>query len=159
VSRNQLIEELRSSDLLAECTHCYKEFKLSDAILFDGRGPFPEIAEERRKELIDALNERMEELKKRKVSADTGAEKKAIEVGFGKIIEKIIPAHKDFKRTLADCRPLFEPIDMIVFNGASKMDISSVTFLEIKTGNARLNEHEKMVRDAIDEKKVRCRVV
>jgi len=157
-SQNKLISELTSSNLYAECTHCGEEFKLSDAILFDGLGAFPKIAAEKREALFTELKKRIDELKKRKISV-IGAEKKAIEVGIGKIIEKIIPAYKEFKIPLSDCRPLFEPIDLIVFNGMTKMNIDSVTFLEIKTGSSRLSQHEKMVRDAIDGKKLLCKVV
>jgi len=155
---NELISQLRSSKLYAECTHCGEEFKLSDAILFDGSGVFPEIAEKKRQELLEEFTQRSDELKKRKISADVGAEKKAIEVGIGKIIEKIIPAYKEFKIPLHDCRPLFEPVDLIVFNGMSKLNVNSLTFLEIKTGMSRLAKHERMIRDAIDDKKVSYKV-
>ena len=153
-----LIKDLKSSGLYAECT-CGKEFKLSDAILFDGLGPFPDIAEIKRGELQDELTRRMDELKKRKLYVDTGAEKKAIEVGFGKIIEKIVPAHRNFKMPPCDCRPLFEPIDLIVFNGMAEMNIDSVTFLEVKTGNSRLSDRERMIRDAVDDKRVSYKVI
>jgi predicted Holliday junction resolvase-like endonuclease len=153
MSYDEFIAKLQSSNLYAEC-RCGEEFKLSDAILFDGRGIFPQVAESKRNELIEELRERTDDLKKRKISADVGAEKKAIEVGIGKIIEKIVPAYKEFKMPLCDCRPLFEPIDFIVFNGMSEMNVQSLTFLEIKTGNSKLAKHERMVRDAIDDKKI-----
>jgi predicted Holliday junction resolvase-like endonuclease len=154
MSQSDIISQLKSSNLYAECTHCGEEFKLTDAVLFDGHGVFPEIAKEKRKELLEELKQRTELLKKQKISADVGAEKRAIEVGIGKIIEKVIPAYKKFKIPLSDCRPLFEPIDFIVFNGLSEMKIDSVTFLEIKTGNSKLAKHEKMICKAIDEKKL-----
>jgi predicted Holliday junction resolvase-like endonuclease len=152
--RDELISRLQSSNLYAECTHCGEEFRLSDAILFDGLRKFPEAAEKKQEELLEALAQRSDVLKKRKISAGPGAEKKAIEVGIGKIIEKIIPAYKEFKIPLSDCRPLFEPIDLIVFNGMSKMNVGSLTFLEIKTGMSRLGKHERMVREAIEKRKV-----
>jgi len=159
MSQNKLINELKSSNLYAECTHCGEEFKLSDATLFDGRGAFPEIAENKRKEMLSELEKRIDGLKKRKIYADVGAEKKAIEVGIGKIIEKIIPAYKEFKIPLSDCRPLFEPVDLIVFNGMTKMNIDSITFLEIKTGESRLSSHERMIRNAITDKKLFYKVI
>jgi predicted Holliday junction resolvase-like endonuclease len=36
----------------------------------------------------------------------------------------------------------------------SEMNVQSVTFLEVKTGNSKLAPHERMVRDAIDDKKI-----
>lgn len=121
--------------------------------MFDGRGQFPDIAQKKREQMLLELNERMEKLKKRKISVE-GAEKKAIEVNIGKIIEKVVPAYKDFRMPLNDCRALFEPIDLIVFNGASKSMVDYITFLEIKTGEARLNQHQKAIKHAIDDKKV-----
>jgi len=153
LNQNKLITQLRSSNLYAECP-CGEEFRLSKALLFDGLTEFPDIAEIRRKEMLLELNQRLEELKRRKISAGVGAEKKAIEVGIGKIVEKIIPAYKKFGIPINDCRPLFEPIDFLVFNGLGKNNVNSLTFLEIKTGNAKLNTHERMIRDAVDDKKV-----
>jgi len=148
-----VIGQLQKSDLYAECP-CGREFKLSAAILFDGTGKFPEAAEEIKLDWIDSLNLRLEELKKRKISADKGAEKKAIEVGVGKCLEKIMPACKGFCTPLSDCRPLFEPIDMIVFNGLTSGKINSLTFMEIKTGASRLNKHQRLIRDAIADRDV-----
>ena len=87
----QLIKNLKTSKLIAQCPMCMDDFKLSDALLFDGMGKFPSAAEEKKLLLVQELNERKKDLKKRKISADIGSEKKAIEVGFGKIIEKFIP--------------------------------------------------------------------
>ena len=103
------------------------------------------------------LNDRLEQLKKRKISADVGAEKKAIEVGVGKCLEKIMPACKGFCTPLADCRPLFEPIDMILFNGLTAGKVESITFMEIKTGASRLNTHQRRIRDAIADQEVSFR--
>lgn len=154
----ELIKNLKSSKLYAECT-CGEEFKLSDAVLFDGLSSFPDVAETKRKEFLDELSKRMDELKKRKLYVDVGAEKKTIEVGFGKIIEKIVPAHKAFNIARCDCRPLFEPIDFIVFNGMSEMNINSVTFLEVKTGNSKLSSNERKIRDAVDDKRVEYKAI
>jgi predicted Holliday junction resolvase-like endonuclease len=154
MSLGTIIKELKTLNLYAECTHCGEEFELSKATLFDGRGTFPASALKKRDELLGDLKTRLEELRKRKISAQVGAEKKAMEVGIGKILEKIIPAYRDFKVPISDCRPLFEPIDLLVFNGMSKSKVDSVTFMEIKTGKAQLAKHERMVRDAIKDKKV-----
>jgi predicted Holliday junction resolvase-like endonuclease len=155
----QLIKNLKSSSLIAECTLCGEEFKLSDALLFDGMGKFPKPAEEKRLLLLHELEEREEELKKRKVSADVMAEKKAIEVGFGKIIEKFIPAYKDLKLQFCECRPLYEPLDLIVFRGLLKKEVDLITFLEIKSGESRLNNHQRMIKKAVLDGKVDLEVL
>jgi predicted Holliday junction resolvase-like endonuclease len=155
----KLIHDLKASRLYAECSECEEEFPLSRAVLFDGLGDFPGPAELRRKEMLQELQSRIDELRKRKVSAGPGAEKKAIETGIGKIIEKVIPAYQSFGLTISDCRPLFEPIDMIVFNGLTTAKPESITFMEIKTGQSRLTQPQRLVREAVLGGNVDFRVV
>jgi len=159
MSNEDFIASLKKSGLIAECPKCHNEFKLNDGFLFDGLGQFPSEAQQIRERLQGELDERAVELGKRTIRADVGAERQAIATGLGKILEKVIPAHKDFKVTLGDCRPLFEPIDLIAFNGLSTGSIDSVTFYEIKTGKARLNAHEKMVKEAVEDGRVEYKVM
>jgi len=161
-----MIKQLRESNLFAGCPNCGGEFPLSKADLFDGTKKFPESAELIKNELLlglkekqSELSQRLKDLEKRKISAHTGSEKKAIEVGLGKIMEKVLPYYKDFTIPLADCRFLAEPIDVIIFEGASKQKIKKISFLEIKTGDAKLNPHQKMVKKAIENKNVRSEMI
>ena len=75
-------------------------------------------------------------------------------VNIGKNLEKILPTLKDFTWELSDCRFIGDPLDMITFNGLSSNKIDSISFIEVKSGAARLNSHQKMIRDAINDKKV-----
>lgn len=160
MDNNQLIKELKSvPDLLGTCPHCMGSFLISEATLFDSIcKKFPSEAKKICKEYNDTLKLKSEELKKRKLSVK-GAEQKAIEIGIGKIVEKIIPAYKEFPFILCDCRSLFEPIDTIVFNGLTKFNVNHITFLEIKSGESKLNTHQRRVRDAVNEKKVDFEVI
>ena len=99
------------------------------------------------------------DLVERQKKAKTQSEKAAISVGIGKIVEKILPTHKNFAFQAADCRFLGEPIDMIVFDSISENSIKHITFLDVKTGDARLNTHQKLVRDAINDGNVQWRMV
>lgn len=99
--------------------------------------------------MLEELKERTSDLLERQKRATTKSEKTAVAVGIGKIIEKILPAHKNFKLIPSDCRFLAEPIDMIVFDGVSNQKIKNITFMDVKTGNASLNTHQKQIRDAI----------
>jgi predicted Holliday junction resolvase-like endonuclease len=155
----QLIKSLSQSGLVAECPLCSEEFALSDALLFDGMKKFPQTAEEIRKQLLSDLAERNKELVRRKLSAGKDAEKKAIEVGFGKIIEKFIPAYENLKLEFHECRPLYDPIDLIVFNGLLKSSVDFITFLEVKSGNSRLNTHQKMIKEAVNDGEVNLKVL
>jgi predicted Holliday junction resolvase-like endonuclease len=153
------LNSLKTSELIAQCPKCDKEFKLCDSLLLDGTKKFPDEAEEIRLKLIQELAERQKELEKRKISADVTAEKRAVDVGFGKIIEKFIPAYKDLQLQFAECRPLFDPIDILVFNGLLNRKVDHITFLEIKSGDSNLNKHQRMIRDAILENKVDMRIL
>ena len=155
----KFIKNLQTSKLYAGCPHCGDEFSLNDAILFDGTKKFPESAEITRLEWENELQERISKLKVRKNRAITGSEKTTVAVGIGKIIEKILPAHKNFNMVSSDCRFLAEPIDMIVFRGACQQKINHITFMDIKTGNARLNQHQKMVCQAINDHDVKWKVL
>ncbi len=155
----QLIKSMKTSLLIAQCPKCDEEFKLSDSLLFDGMKRFPDAAEQIRMQLTQGLEKKKKELEKRKISVDVTAEKKAIEVGFGKMIEKFLPAYKDLELQFAECRPLYDPIDVLVFNGLLNRKVDSITFLEIKSGNSKLNNHQKMIRDAILDKKADVRVL
>ncbi|MCW4017766.1 MAG: hypothetical protein NWF00_03680 [Candidatus Bathyarchaeota archaeon] len=153
------LKSLKTSKLVAQCPKCDKEFGLSDSILFDGTKSFPEEAMAVRLRLMHELAERAEDLKKRRISADVTSEKKAVEVGFGKIIERFIPAYNDLNLQFAECRPLFDPIDIIVFNGLLNRNVEHITFLEVKSGKSDLNKHQRLIRDAIAENKVDVRVL
>ena len=128
-------------------------------MLFDGTNNFPKEAIFAKLKLMRELAERAKDLEKRKLSADVMSEKKAIEIGFGKIIERFIPAYKDLDLQFAECRPLFDPIDIIVFNGLLNREVDHITFLEIKSGNSDLNKHQRLIRDAIADNKVDVRVL
>ena len=156
---NSFLSNLKVSELIAQCPKCDEEFKLCDSLLFDGTEQFPDGAERKRLQLIQELNQRRRELEKRKISADVTAEKRAIDVGFGKIIERFIPAYKDLKLQFAECRPLFDPIDILVFNGLLSRKVNHITFLEIKSGDSDLNKHQRMIRDAVLENRVDMRII
>ena len=150
----RLIRSLQSDELIAGCPECENEFSLSDALLFDGTVEFPELAETRRREYETELKQRRAELRKQKIHVDEESERRTIATRIGQMIEHIVPAFEAFKFRPADCRALFDPIDLMVFNGLSKAKVISISFLEVKTGQSRLNKHQRMIRDAVHGKEV-----
>lgn len=156
---SSFISILQKSKLSTKCPFCYNEFLLSNSLLFDGTKKFPSNAEVTRNEWEEDLHQRILDLKLRIERATKGSEKTTIAVGIGKIIEKILPAHKNFDMISADCRFLAEPIDMIVFNGLSENKINHITFMDIKTGKAHLNEHQKQIRDAVKDNDVKWKLL
>ena len=159
MDRSKLIRDLKTAKtLLAECPLCRDRFPLSDATLFDGLGSMPPDVKPLCDVKLEELKERFDKLKAKMTRATEGAEKKAIEVGIGKVVEKIVPNWKAFSFEPPDCRPLFEPIDYIVFDGMTKrQEVESIVFMDIKTGKSRLSKNEKLIREAVESGRVRYR--
>lgn len=151
----EIIQLLKESDIYAEHSACGCEFKISDALLFDGTKPFPFKAIEVQKNLEKGLKDRQEELKKGMKRATIGAQATSKSVNAGKLLEKVFPTMKDFKWELSDCRFLGEPIDIVIFNGLTEGKVDSINFLEVKSGKAVLNKHQKNVREAIENNKIK----
>jgi predicted Holliday junction resolvase-like endonuclease len=149
----QLIAELKNSQLYAECT-CGEEFKLSDAILFDGSKAFPEEAVTIQEAMKTELQEREDELKQRIKNATKKAQVTTKAVNIGKNLEKILPTMEDFKWVVPDSRFLGDPIDLITFNGLSQNKVDSISFIEVKSGNAKTSKRQKSIGDAIEDNKV-----
>ncbi len=116
-----------------------------------GGGDFSTKDEIKKQELLKELKDRTDALLKKQKSATTKSEKMTVAIGIGKIVEKILPAHKNFDLVPADCRFLAEPIDMIVFDGVSQNKVDKIAFMGVKTGSSTLNKHQKQICDAIKE--------
>ena len=150
---DHLIKSLKTSGLYAECP-CGAEFKLSDAVLFDGTKPFPHEALVIQNELNAVLQTRDQDLILKIKRATEIAEKTTKAVNIGKNLERALPTIKDFKWVVPDSKFLGDPIDLVVFNGLSNGKVNSLSFVEVKSGKARLNNRQKSIRDAIEDHKV-----
>jgi predicted Holliday junction resolvase-like endonuclease len=149
----EIIQKIKEANLYAECPYG-EEFNLSKAILFDGTKPFPKEVLEIQAKLKGQLVEKEDELKKRikLVTEKAAITTKAVNVG--KNLEKVLPTMKDFKWELPDSRFLGDPIDLITFNGLSAGNVNSISFIEVKSGNARLNDRQKSIKTAIERHKL-----
>ncbi len=159
INKASIIEQLLHSDLYAHCPNCECEFKLSSATIFDGLNAFPDTADSKRKQWLDDLKIRAQELKERKISVGERSEKMTIATGVGQIIEKILPAYREFNQPIADCRALFDPVDLIIFKGCCNAKVDGITFMDIKTGGAKLKPHQRLIKDAVENKNVCFEVV
>jgi predicted Holliday junction resolvase-like endonuclease len=159
MDNNQLIKELQSIQELYGICRCGGSFKISDAFLFDGLSKkFPDIAQKICKQYQTELQQRIDDLKNKKISVES-AEKKAISVGLGKTVEDALPAYEKFPFNICDCRGLFEPIDAIVFNGLTQGNVDHLTFFDIKYGASKLKSHQIRIRNAVREKCVEYNVI
>jgi len=157
LSTQQIIDRLKKSDLYAECP-CGAEHKLSDLLLFDGTKPFPPEVQDVQEQYEEELRKRNVKLEKNKKLTTEKATITTRSVNIGKNLEKILPIMEDFKWQLPDCRFLGDPIDLLTFNGLSVNNIDSISFIEVKSGNARLNKNQKLVKEAVEDNRVKYRV-
>jgi len=75
--------------------------------------------------------------------------KKSREVLGGQFSEQLAPFLPDFPFSPTEARFMGKPIDFIIFKGMDEKDIQEVVFVEVKSGKARVNAHERKLRDAI----------
>ena len=53
-----------------------------------------------------------------------------------------------------DARPVFDPIDFVIFDGYYQGAVTDIVFVEFKTSESRLNSVQGSIRDAIGKKRV-----
>ncbi|MBM3714106.1 MAG: hypothetical protein FJW56_11860 [Actinobacteria bacterium] len=150
----EIIKTLEDSGFYAECPCCDKPIKLKDAGLFY-LDDFTKEATALYEEYLNALKERRDELKNKKIKMSQKSEiiSKSVNIGF--ILERLAPSLKAFKFHKNDCRSLFDPIDYVIFEGLQeKGKVSKIIFTDIKTGNARLNSHQKQIKNLVNKKKL-----
>ena len=76
------------------------------------------------------------------------SQKKSSEITTGQIAEKLVPFLDYFNYNPRDALFCGNPIDYIIF-GEDK-----ITFLEVKTGNARLTKKQKRIKSIVQNKNV-----
>ena len=60
----------------------------------------------------------------------------------------------EFKYNPKDARFIGSPVDLIVFDGLDEGDLRRIVFVEVKSGKSTLSKREKLIRDAIEQRKV-----
>ncbi len=159
MTRADVLEVLRSLErdrsiwASAPCGH---EYRLADSELFYG-DELPATAEEFIEEQKAVLDEYKRKVRDLQVKLTEGFTRRSVVVKLGKTVEKICPVLPGFPYQPLDCRALYDPIDYIAFIGASKGAVSHLDFVDVKTGNARLSDVQKEIKDAVDDGKVAFR--
>ena len=154
-----LISSIQNSGLDAECPKCRITSALSSWILFDGLDQIPTEAEQKKQEMESELQENWDGLEKERERIGI-SERSAAAGGKGKIVEGIIPVMEGFGYDMEDCRFLANPIDYIIFEGATQGSGNHITFMDIKAGKrAGLDTHQRRIRDAIKNNDVKFEVL
>lgn len=77
---------------------------------------------------------------------------------LGKTLEKIAPMFPGFGHHPYDVRPVFDPVDFVIFDGYFQGQVTDITFVEFKTGQSRLTNIQDSIRNTVDKKRVRFEV-
>jgi predicted Holliday junction resolvase-like endonuclease len=158
-SKSILSSLLRDRHVMVECPACNREFRLADAEAFHGDNLTP-AAREFLKTRQDELAERRKHLADIRKKASGLATQKAVDVGFGKVVEKVAPMLPGFPFAPRDCRALFEPIDYVVFKGLSAGGaVEELRFADIKSGKARLKDHQRQIKEVVEAGRVEFKVI
>ncbi len=72
----------------------------------------------------------------------------------GQFSEQLSPFSQDFPVKPSEARFLGAPIDFIAFKGLDEKEVTEIIFIEVKSGNSKLNETEKSIKKAIENKNI-----
>jgi len=150
----QIISMLTTGNFYTECPDCQETIMLRNAHLFY-LDDFNEKAGETYKQYQSELKEMRIEVKRRKENITKRSEIGAKAVNIGFIIERIATSIEGFPHYCNDCRSLFKPIDYVVFEGlADNGVVNKMFWVDIKTGNNKLNDNERQAKLLVESKKL-----
>lgn len=75
----------------------------------------------------------------------------------GKVSEQLVPYFPQFQWNPKDARFLGSPLDLIIFDGLSEGCVERIVFVEVKTGSSSLSSRERLVREAVMQRRVEWR--
>jgi len=81
--------------------------------------------------------------------------RKSFDVKKGKIVEQLAPYLQSFPYDPHDARFIGNPVDFVVFDGLNSGGDVSIVFVEVKSGKSSLNDNERRIREAIENRRVR----
>lgn len=134
-------------NIYAQCPECQTIHRLNEYKIFYGKKP--------PKDLLDQLREAVKEFEEKKKKIIEQSIEKSKQVYIGKTLEHLAPTVATWGHKPRDCRFLAEPIDFIAFDGLFEKDeVSKITFIEAKTGNAKTSSREKSIKNAVEKGEV-----
>ncbi len=95
-----------------------------------------------------------EEIAKKFPDAKKEAVQRSRSVLGGQFAEQLAPYLPEFPFRPNEAKFIGSPIDFIVFEGMDEKNITDVFFVEVKSGNARLNSNQQYLKEAIQNKRV-----
>ena len=98
-------------------------------------------------EIDRRLEKRVKEIRRNAIAKSRAGQ-------LGKTLEKIAPMFPGFGHHPYDVRPVFDPIDFVVFDGYYQGAVTDIVFVEFKTGQSRLNSVQGSIREAIGKRRI-----
>jgi predicted Holliday junction resolvase-like endonuclease len=95
----------------------------------------------------EALLEKWKIKEERIIREDAYSRSRA--VSFGKTIEHYVPFMKNFPVDPKNVQFFGKPIDYIAFVDRGSKTKCSIHFIEVKSGNSHLNDHQKNIKKAV----------
>lgn len=149
------------TDLIREKDHIEKVFNLQKQHSESWVNKAKELEDDARilRASVDSLKEQLA-AKDSKHLVEVGDQRKsavnkARSILKGKITEEIAPLLPDFPYAFGDCKFFGSPLDYIIFSGMSEGNVEEIIFLDVKTGEAKLNQVQRQIRKCVLDKKVK----
>ena len=106
------------------------------------------------RELHSKIEETQEAFKKERFKIASDAKKRSGAVQWGLAIENFVPFMDKFPIPAEDAHHFGKPVDFIGFTDMDDPEKCSLHIIEVKSGSAFLNTHQKNIKKAIKNKRV-----
>jgi len=147
------LDFIRSQDqIMGRCPLCNGFIRVSEMELF--------YMPDRKEDVLQVLRDKERELKDRETEIRADAAKRSRAALLGSLMEQIGPLLPGFNYDVNDLRALWDPVDFVAFKGIGvNRKVDSITFIDIKTGQARLSTVQKSIKEAVEAGNVRFETV
>jgi len=139
---------IRSQDqIMGRCPLCNGFIRVSEMELF--------YMPDRKDDVLQILRDKERELKDQETEIRADAAKRSRAALLGSLMEQVGPLLPGFNYDVNDLRALWDPVDFVAFKGIGvDRKVDSITFIDIKTGQARLSTVQKSIKEAVEAGRV-----
>ena len=142
------LDFIRSQDqIMGRCPLCNGFVRVSEMELF--------FMPDRKDDVLQVLRDKERELKVQVTEIRADAAKRSRAALLGSLMEQVGPLLPGFNYDVNDLRALWDPVDFVAFKGIGvDRKVDSITFIDIKTGQARLSSVQKSIKEAVEAGRV-----
>ena len=142
------LDFIRSQDqIMGRCPLCNGFIRVSEMELF--------YMPDRKRDVLQVLRDKERELKDQETEIRADAAKRSRAALLGSLMEQVGPLLPGFNYDVNDLRALWDPVDFVAFKGIGvDRKVDSITFIDIKSGAARLSSVQKSIKEAVEAGRV-----